>query len=463
MRWRFVAAFAGVMVVVLLAVGIPLSRHLRDVETERLVAELQRDAFVIGGAAEDVLSGRQPFDAGALQSTIDLYRSTEGVDVVIVGLDGTVAAASGAALPIGDDVSARQEVQAALGGNPVSGRDDDVYVAVPVRNAASVVGAVRISQSTTAVDERVDDKVRGLVVVGLISLAAAVIAAVFMAGTVVGPLRRLQRSTETVAAGDFSGRAAVGDGPPEIRSLARSFNAMTEQVADLVEQQRSFASDASHQLRTPLTALRLQIERAAEVVDTDPDAARDRIDAAAAETERLQGMVEGLLLLARATSSSPPTQEVDVSAVAGERAEVWRALADERDVSLVSRSTDRCSALAVAGAVEQIVDNLIDNAINAVPAGSTIEIVTGRENGWVEVHVLDRGPGLSDEQLTHVFDRFWRAPDANHDGSGLGLAIVRHLAQASDGDVHLSNRIGGGIDACLRLRPSTDLAASATS
>lgn len=456
MRWRFVAAFAGVMVVVLLAVGVPLSNHLHDVETERLVAELQRDAFVIGGAAEDVLSGQNAFDPVALQSTIDLYGSTEGADVVIVARDGTVAAASGGGFASGEDVSSLAEVAAALTGSPVSGRAGEIYVAVPVRNAASVVGAVRISYPAGSVEHRVNDKVRGLVIVGLISLAASVIAAVFMAGTVVGPLRRLQRSTETVASGDFSGRADVDDGPPEIRSLARSFNTTTAQVATLVEQQRSFASDASHQLRTPLTALRLQVERAGEMIDTDPDAAHGRIEAATAEIERMQQMVEGLLLLARGTSSVAPTGAVDVSSVAAERTEVWRALADERDVGLVARIEAGCWALAVDGAVEQIVDNFIDNAINVAPAGSTIEIAAGRRDGWVEVHVLDRGPGLSDEQLAHAFDRFWRAPTAAHEGSGLGLAIVRHLATKSNGDVDLTNRIGGGIDARLRLRPATE-------
>jgi signal transduction histidine kinase len=338
-----------------------------------------------------------------------------------------------------------------LSGSPAAGRRDAVFVAVPVRAGADTVGVVLLMSPTALVESRADDKLRGLAVVGLISLAAAVIAALFMAGTLIGPIRRLQRSTERVAAGDFDSPSATGDGPPEVRHLATSFNAMTDRIAQLLEQQRSFASDASHQLRTPLTALRLQLERAAETVETDPAGARGRLEAAGVETERLQRMVEGLLLLARSDTRSSATETVDAGLVASERAEIWRPLAAERNITVDARVAGDATARAVPGALEQIIDNYLDNAITIAPDNSVVDVVVGRKDGWVEIHVLDRGPGLSTEQIEHVFDRFWRAPDAPHEGSGLGLAIVRHLASASGGSVTLTNRLGGGIDAGLRL------------
>src|SRR4029078_6792990 len=115
-----------------------------------------------------------------------------------------------------------------------------------------------------------------------------------------GPCRRVQRAAEPLAGGDFTSRAVIDEGAQEIRGLANSLNTMTERISTLVERQRSCAGDASHQLRTPLTALRLQLERAAVNIDVDPSAARRDIEAASQETERLQRMVEGLLMLARA-------------------------------------------------------------------------------------------------------------------------------------------------------------------
>jgi len=120
----------------------------------------------------------------------------------------------------------------------------------------------------------------------------------------------------------------------------------------------------------------------------------------------------------------------------------------------------------VPHALEQSVDNLIDNAFAVAPQGTAIEIAvhvvpaveegTGDRSGhsgrrWVEVHVLDRGPGMSDEQLRHATDRFWRAADADHGGSGLGLAIVEHLVRASGGTLVLARRAGGGLDAGVRF------------
>jgi signal transduction histidine kinase len=272
-----------------------------------------------------------------------------------------------------------------------------------------------------------------------------------MAATIVRPIRRLQRATDTVAAGDFETRAEIDEGAPEIRGLASSFNTMTEKISTLVARQRSFAGDASHQLRTPLTALRLQLERAAVNIDEDPVAARRDIEAASEETERLQRLVEGLLMLARADQDAVATETIDVAGIVTERAAIWGPLADERGVTLSASAIPSLSARAVPGVLEQIVDNYIDNALNVSGPGNEISVSAVAEDGWAIVHVSDRGPGMPTDQLQHAFDRFWRASNAGHEGSGLGLAIVRQLAEASGGDVALANRAGGGLDASVRL------------
>jgi signal transduction histidine kinase len=109
-------------------------------------------------------------------------------------------------------------------------------------------------------------------------------------------------------------------------------------------------------------------------------------------------------------------------------------------------------ATAVAGALDQILDNYLDNAIAAAPSGTSVEVVVDAPpSGVVRVHVLDRGPGLAEDQLAHAFERFWRSPDARHDGSGIGLAIVAHLAAISGGAASLARRPGGGLDATVTL------------
>ena len=453
MRWRLLAAFIGVTVVILAAHDIPLASYLRTVERERVIAGLERDAFLLGSSAEQVLTDGSP--VSDLQTSIDVYAARTGAEVVVTDAAGTAIAVSGAPDRVGTSYANRPEIATAATGAPTSGDrysetlgDSLVYVAVPARSGVDVVGVVRVSYPAGVIDERAGDKVRGLVTVALISLVGAGVAAIFMASTVTGPLSRLERSTAT--------RADEHDGPPEVRRLARSFNTMTGQVDQLLQQQRSFAGDASHQLRTPLTGLRLQLERAGELLDRDVDAARARIEAAGEETERLQRLVDGLLLLARSERSNMAASRVDVSSIVTERVETWAPLADERGITIRCAVQSGVQGLAVPQALEQIVDNLLDNAIGIVPDGSAIDVSvigpTATDPGGCIVTVADRGPGMTDDQLAHAFDRFWRAPDAPHEGSGLGLAIVDHLARAGGGSVSLGRRDGGGLVATLRLR-----------
>ena len=464
MRWRLLAAFLGVMVVMLAAQDLPLVSHLRQVEADRQLAELERDAFILAGQAASALTPTAPDESAtndanvALADSVTYYADHNDRGVVVTDRSGTVVAAAGQrGIDVGADLSTRPEVATALQGEPATGRDDDIVsIAVPVLAGATEVGAVMVSTDDSEIDGRANRRVRGVLVVAGISLLAAAVAALFMAGSVTGPLRKLRSSTERVAGGDFDARADDTQGAPELRTLATSFNTMTTRLAGLVEQQRRFAGDASHQLRTPLTALRLQLERATSLVDDNPDEAARILGDADREIDRLQRLIDGLLTLARADAAAPSSRTaIDVTTIVGERVAVWEPLAEEQGVHVEVVDRGRVTAVAVPGALEQILDNYLDNAIAVAPAGSSVEVVVDGPpvlaGDVVRVHVLDRGPGLADDQLDHAFERFWRSPDASHDGSGIGLAIVAHLAATSGGTAALQRRPGGGIDASVTL------------
>ncbi len=466
MKWRLLAAFAGLITVILLAQDLPLVGYLRKIEFERVIAGLERDAFLIAGYSEDVLSNEPPdTDVEALQQQIDVYVAAEGGRVVVVDANGALVVSSDPKDERGAQFATelRPELNDALGGKVTTGQRNSntlggslVYVAVPVLSGTQdPVGAVRITYPAKVIDERTAEKTRGLILVGIISLIGAAFAAFLISSSFTSPIRRLQRTTERIAEGDMSQRA-VEQGPPEIKSLARSFNSMAERLEGLLEQQKAFAGDASHQLRTPLTALRLQLERAADMVDTDPEGARERVEAATEETERLQRLVEGLLMIARSEGSKPVTEVVDVSQLVADRFEVWEPFAGERGVRLVTNAPPGLLAMAVPSALEQIVDNYVDNALGVANDGDTISIVAQAYSGTVGVHVIDEGPGMKPEHLEHAFDRFWRAPDAPHGGSGIGLAVVQHLAELSGGHAVLRNRTDrSGLDACVVLPSPT--------
>jgi len=454
-----VAVLVGIVVLVLAAHNLPLAQHLRHVERDRLITALERDAFTLAGRSTTALDRGDATDDPAVDRMVRQYRGTSDARIVVTDAEGTAVVSSDEESIAGQEYASRPEIAAALTGRPVSGErrsdtldTDLVYVAVPVLAGDDVIGVVRITYPASVIADRVDDRVRSLTVVGAITVLMAALVAVVVSGSVTRPLRALRRATERLAAGDLSARADTSSGPPEIRDLAAAFNHMSERTQRLVDEQRAFAGDASHQLRTPLTALRLRLEQAHELTEVDPEGARARLEAASAETERLQHVIDGLLALARADGRDDPTQPVDVVAVACDRADMWKPLAEEGGVRMrVDVRDPELRALAVPGALEQILDNLVDNSLAVAPADTAIELSLARDAQQVEVAVADRGPGMTPDQITRSFDRFWRANDADRPGTGLGLAVVQHLARASGGDVGLEPRPGGGLVATVRL------------
>ena len=447
----------GVVALVLAVHDIPLANHLESVERDRLATKYERDAFILGGRSEEALEeGVAATDTG-LNAMVLRYASEEEVDVVVTDSDGVGVVASDAS-KIGQDLTNRVEISSALAdGEPQTGerysgtlRGDLFFVAVPVLSGDRRVGAVRISAPESIVDDRVNAQVRGLLFVALLSLAIASVVAWLFAASVVRPLRRLHSATDRLAAGDLSTRAPTDAGPPEIRDVAESFNSMADRTEQLVERQRAFAGTASHQLRTPLTALRLRLEQLAIEVDGDTEM-EDTVESALAETDRLRRMIEGLLALTRAEDAAVGPVVVDLSAIVHERAEHWRPLADESDVRLDVAAPTGVFVSVLPGAAEQMIDNLVDNALDVSPTGSRLTLSVSAGTTTTELHVIDDGPGLSDADREAAFERFWRAEGATPGGSGLGLAIVRQLANASGGQAELRAAPGGGIDATITL------------
>ena len=454
MKWRFITALMSVTLLVLLVQDIPLGFYLQQVEHERIITSLERDAFILAGRSEQALeTATTSDDAELIQATKD-YRNAGGSRVVIVNADGTaVVISDDDQADLGTSYLNRPEIVEALSGSISTGHrfsstlnQELLYVAVPILSGTEVLGAVRLTYPDYIVSNTVNQQLGLLSLVAVIALLLAAIVGYIVSGSITRRIRLLQSATEELAAGDLRSRADESAGTSELRSLAASFNDMASRLELLITQQRTFAADASHQLRTPLTALRLRLERAHDLLETDPAGAADRLAAAEAEADRLSNLIEGLLLLSRTEASDVPREIVDLATLTRGRVEQWQALAAESDVVIGYEGPMTLQVVAVPNAVEQIVDNYIDNALAVSPAGSVIVVhveVTGAE---AVLHVMDQGPGLSPEECVRAFDRFWRA-QSDKNGSGLGLAIVAQLARASGGKAELAPRATGGLDA----------------
>ena len=451
MRFRLIGALVTVAVLILLVFSIPLASFVAQVERERLVTALERDAFVLAGHAKETLNTTAGAVLPSLQPYVDSYSKSSDARIVVTNASGLVVATSDSTIAFGTDFSNRLEVAGALKGLPAVGERDSatlgerlLFVAVPVLLGDTVLGVVRFSNPKSVVDKEVQRHVRGIATSGLITLLAAALVAIPLALTIARPISRLKTSTERLADGDFYVQADDTKGPPEVRELSRSFNAMAGRIGLMLESQQNFSGAVSHQLRTPLTALRLRLDQAQDAVGDDMSPVAMALEASRVEIDRLQEMIEQLLALSRLEGGSVATVTVNASVVVRNRVAVWESLAAERRITLKVVGLETAPCVALDGALEQIIDNYIDNALGAVPDVSTITVEVQRVQRHIHVDVIDEGPGLSEEKRALAFERFWRdSSTENAPGTGLGLAIVRQLAVASGGVAELLPRENG--------------------
>jgi signal transduction histidine kinase len=449
MTRRLLWSYLTVTLFVLVVLEVPFGAFVADRRRQELATGLERDALVLATIYEDALDRNAPYTPDPVMD----YATASGTRVVVVDADGISIVDSQGAL--NQDFTNREEVARALTGEITSGRRrsetlgrDLLFVAVPVASGGRVYGAVRITADPADVESTIHRFWWTLAGVAVVVLAAIALVGWVIARSIARPIRDVQEAAVRAGAGDLDIELERGDAPAELGDLVDRFNEMAARLRELIAGQRAFVGDASHQLRTPLTALRLRLENLEEEVDSG---SREDVRAALEEVDRLGRLVSQLLALARSEETVVPVEPVDLVAQARDRCELWSALAEEQHVRITAELGGRAVlAGAVPGAVEQILDNLIENALAVSPPRS--EVVVRVEPGSSEhrVHVIDAGPGMSDEDRARAFDRFWRSDTTRH-GTGLGLAIVRRLAEASGGSAELLPTPHGGLDAVVTL------------
>jgi two-component system sensor histidine kinase MprB len=305
--------------------------------------------------------------------------------------------------------------------------------------------AVQVARPLTEVDEALEQIRLYLLLVALGGIGLAAAFGLVVSRAALAPVRRLTETAERVSeTGDLSQRIDV-DGKDELSRLAGSFNAMLAALEDSTRAQRQLVADASHELRTPLTSLRTNIE----VLASDralPAEERGRLLTDVVEQlGEMTTLIAELIELARAEQQTTPPEDVRLDLIAADAVE--RARRNRPSVTYRAR-LEETVVHGVGGTIERAISNLLDNAAKWSPPGAEVEIEV--RDG--QVAVRDHGPGIDDEDLPYVFDRFYRARSARGmPGSGLGLAIVRQVAEAHGGEVAAERADGGGTRIVLRL------------
>jgi len=441
MTRRIVIALVLLTMAILGAAVVPLGlaaiAHARDA----FVYGTARTAASIAGIAEARLGDNSPDPA---LSTAMVAAAREHDELLLLDKHGHIVLSQGS--PSNGDWR-KLVAQATQQSGPTTELTSKQAIAVQIvwgdgSLSGTPIGTVVLERPTTGLNRQIDNLWLYLIGLGCAAMAAAVLIAMYFARWVGRPLARLDAAARKIADGDLSVRAKARYGPPELRRMAATFNMMAGRLEALVHGHRAMLADASHQLRTPLTALRLRLDLLA--VDSSPATAAE-LAGAQEEIARLSRLVDGLLATARAESLTEQLEQTDVVAVARERVDAWQPVGDGHGVKLIAEAAPAPSPLVALGAghLEQILDNLIDNAIEAIgDVGGTVRIAVARAESGVTLTVADDGPGMTPQARSRAFLRF---SSGSQNGTGLGLAIVHRLVTANGGIIRLADTPGGGL------------------
>jgi signal transduction histidine kinase len=448
------------MAAVLLALGFPLAVSLASAQQQKVVVDRIDDTARFAALAQFVTDacGTSRVSTGSrletLSSELAGYHGVYGIRAGVFCRSGTPMAKAPSAWKLPEEGEVRDAFHEAL----LSRRSHDprqvwpwqrarLVVASPVIRDGDVVAVVLTDSPTGPLRSRT---LHGWLLIGGGESAAmllAVGAALRLTGWVLRPVRILDATTHDIATGRLKSRVAVAGGPPELRRLARAFNEMADNVEDALEQQRAFVADASHQLRNPLAALLLRIE----LLALELPEGNEEIASVRTEGKRLAQVLDDLLDLALAEHAEADLRVTDIGALAAERVAAWSAVAGARGVRLVG-DCPPTTAWADPVTLSSALDAVIDNAVKFTPEDGLVEVAVAAEGAMSTVVVTDTGPGLTDEELLRVGDRFWRSGrHQNVQGSGLGLSISRTLLAAGGGTIVYEHHEPHGLEVTVRV------------
>ncbi len=439
MTRRILVSFLAVLAVVIAAIIVPLGLIVTAQQRRDFTDSTHAAAHSLASLAEEQLN-----DHASPAALPRLLTTTAAASDRVAVLDRTGTVVARTAQP-----PAAIAVAAVQTGRPIPEDEGHSVVTAAVGDSGRTVGTIILARDSTSLGDRA--RTLWLTLGGAALLALVIGAAVgwSLGRWITKPLRSLVAAAHGIGTGHPQARADQAAGPVQVREVAHAFNDMADRVTTLLGNQRGMTAEVSHQLRTPLAALRLRLELMAD--DTDGDL-RAEATAMLAETSRLARLVDGLLAIARADATEAAPVPTDINRIVTERLQAWEPVAAEAQLTLKQRPpTTPVLAALTPGHLEQILDNLLANAIEAVPPHGCITVTTTRKAEHPVLHVQDTGPGMNDEQRLHALDPY-TTDRGEQGGSGLGLAIVARLVATDHGTFSLHTAPGGGTRAEIQLQ-----------
>jgi two-component system OmpR family sensor kinase len=460
LRARLLLAVVALAAVGLVAANVATYSTLRSYLLERTDSTLDQTAATL----------RRPGPGGGIRSappgTFVQVRSLQGDTVVATFSGATLPGASVPApeLPATVKPPGQSDADEAVRYFTVEGADNGPQYRVRASVGPGDRAMLIVATSLRDVNSTLHRLLAIELVVTALVLGAIAGIGLWLVRLGLRPLDAIGQTASAIAAGDLSRRVERAEERTEVGRLGLALNAMLARIESSFRAQqaserklRRFVADASHELRTPLSAVRAYAELYERGAAERPDDLERSMKGISRESERMSVLVEDLLLLARLDDGRPLEREpVELDEVVGEAVETAQAVDPDRAIEL---HAEPATVLGDRVRLRQIVDNLLANVRAHTPPGTPASVSVTRRNGSAEIAVTDAGPGLDEEHLEHLFERFYRADPSRaraSGGVGLGLAIVAAVAEAHGGTASASSRPGEGTTVAIALPLARD-------
>ena len=455
-RLRLTLWYVGLLALLLIVFGGALYATVSITSYQEVDRQLQQRAGDIQGSLSTVLTLQEdPWDVfrrgGVVLPTADVF-ATADIFVQLSTVDGTILSRS-ENLSNQRLVIPPEQLERVKRGETVPS-DFTVnrtrlraYVAPIVTRSGQVVGMIQLAQSLRTVDATL----RGLATLIIISIAAGLATAAIggwvIAGNILEPIDRVTMTAQKITrARDLGRRIEVPSTMDEVGRLALTLNEMLARIEDLFRAQQRFVADVSHELRSPLTAVRGNLDLLKRGAADDPTERAQMIEAMDSETARMSRLVSDLLLLARQDAGIPIARhpvELDTLLL-----EIYRqAQITARGIKVTLGAEDQAIIVGDRDRLKQVLLNLVDNALKYTPQGGEVTLSLTKDDAWVKISVRDTGIGIAPDDIPNLFGRFYRVDKARSrdaGGTGLGLAIAKSVVDAHNGKITVESELGKG-------------------
>lgn len=329
------------------------------------------------------------------------------------------------------------------------------YCTAGVISQSDVIGVVLLASPVQTMMQNLYELRDQMLLIFVVVAGFAIIFCLIFSQIITKPISALTRGIQSMGRGDFATRVQVR-GSGEMRRLARTFNSMSEKIESLDQARNQFVSNASHELKTPLATMKIMIESLIYQPEMESGLRTEFLSDINREIDRLSSIVSDLLTLVRMDVKDVKLsrENMSLAQLVKDTEHLLQPMIEKRRQTLVLSLQDDCDMYADHTKLQQVVYNLMENAFKYTQEGGTVWVTLQKSGRDAVLTVKDNGPGIAQEHLPHIFDRFYRVDKArsrNVGGTGLGLAIVHQLVMLHGGEIHVESEVGQGTQFTVEL------------